>query len=167
MAMDRFLATVDRLADASDPFLLTADIDSFSKISTESRQLIEIIDIRDELDIVKSVLAAQKKVLKQLREIIRSQGRNLTSGSHGVKNPSSVNVDVDSGRASGDTAFKSVGVVDDAIRIVEDNLNRVEEMDNSATRVHTEVSIIEMGLLRKQDEIEVLTHMPAQTTSRV
>ncbi|KAK0643778.1 hypothetical protein B0T16DRAFT_188724 [Cercophora newfieldiana] len=136
VAMEKFLSSVDNLAKAKDPFLLTEEIDSFSKISTESKRLVEIIDIRDELDIIKSVLTTQKKVLKQLRDTIRSEGRSSTSENPDGKYSPESKSDVKSNKAYGDTAFRNTVAVEDALWIVDDNLTRVKEMDDSATRVH-------------------------------
>jgi hypothetical protein len=166
VAMDEFLATVDKLAKAPDPFELTADIDSFSKISRESKQLIEIIDIRDELDIIKSVLTTQKRVLKQLRDVIRSQGKAPTLDNGEAIKTVVKTIDMNSGKAAGDTAFKSTVVVEDAIRIVEDNLLRVDEMDGSATRVHAEVSI-HTNMARWRKWVCLLTPMIAQAAPGV
>lgn len=139
--MERFLVSVDNLAKAKDPFLLTEEIDSFSKISTESKRLVEIIDIRDELDIIKSVLTTQKKVLKQLRDAVRSEGRTSTSENPDGRYPSEVKSDFKTSKAYGDTAFRNLVAVEDALWIVDDNLTRVKEMDDSATRVHDSVSL--------------------------
>ncbi|KAK5654263.1 hypothetical protein OQA88_7438 [Cercophora sp. LCS_1] len=143
VAMEKFLRSVDNLAKAKDPFLLTEEIDSFSKISTESNRLVEIIDIRDELDIIKSVLTTQKKVLKQLRDAVRSEERASSSSTSSTSenpdakcSPSEVKSDVKASKAYGDTAFRNLVAVEDALWIVDDNLTRVKEMDDSATRVH-------------------------------
>lgn len=146
VAMEKFLCSVDNLATAKDPFLLTEEIDSFSKISTESNRLVEIIDIRDELDIIKSVLTTQKKVLKQLRDSIRSEGRASTSENPDGKYSSEVRSDVKSSKAYGDTASRNLVAVEDALWIVDDNLTRVKEMDDSATRVHDSVSLYAIKL---------------------
>ena len=137
--MEKFLDTVDRLAAAENPFALTSDIDSFSKISKESRQLVEIIDIQDELDIIKSVLTTQKKVLKQLRDILRPDGASTTSGSLGTTETSAAVSLLNTGGSTSSTAFRNSREVEEAIRLVEDNLLRVDEMNNSAKRVHDEV----------------------------
>jgi hypothetical protein len=105
--MEEFPATVKKLANSPEPLHLTADIDTFSQISRESTQLIEIIDIRDELEIIRSVLTAQKKVLKQLRDVIRSQGRGSTfDDTEKVKTVVKM-IDSSSGKAAGDTALQA------------------------------------------------------------
>lgn len=135
--METFLATVKRLADAPDPFKLTGDIDSFSKVSDETKQLVEIVDIQDELDIIKLVLTAQKKVLEQLRGVVSTPDRqHLTAAnSREAKPPRPATKGSDSEKTPGNTAFKTARAVDQALRIVKDNIARVEEMSNSARRI--------------------------------
>ena len=135
VAMEAFLDTVDRLQAAPDPFKLTRDIDSFSRISDESRQLVEIVDIQDELEIIKSVLNTQKKVLEQLRGVLGPDRPHSTAANaRGANVPTPVDAS-DSTRSSSSTAFKSSRVADQALRIVKDNIARVEEMSNSARRI--------------------------------
>lgn len=165
VTMKRLLKTVDKLANADNPFSLTAEIDSFSRISIESRQLVEIIDIQDELNIIKSVLQTQKEVLKDLQNRIRPQDNKgqPTGGGSGVDNRSvgretdrdtpastsgkgSQNRDRDGGNRERQSAvvtvLKSTRVIDESIRIVEDNIHRVKEMNESAKRVQAEVSTV-------------------------
>ncbi|KAK4194328.1 hypothetical protein QBC40DRAFT_188426 [Triangularia verruculosa] len=135
--MKRLLKTVDKLANAKDPFKYTSDIDSFSRISDESRQLVEIIDIQDELGIIKSILTTQLKVLEEFQGHIRPRKRSGGSKEH-------YDEDEDQGtradkRSHHGTGLKNARVVDEAIRIVEDNLIRVSEMDESAKRVEAEL----------------------------
>jgi hypothetical protein len=141
--MENFLDTVDRLAKAEDPFSLTAEIDSFSRISVESRQLVEIIDIKDELNIIKSILTTQQTVLEQFQNLVGSHGDAKDS-----RNPTDVQDAKDaknekttgSAKRHGSTGFNSVKAIDESIRTVKDNLLRVSEMNESAQRVHDEVS---------------------------
>ena len=164
VTMKRLLKTVDKLANADNPFSLTAEIDSFSRISIESRQLVEIIDIQDELNIIKSVLQTQKEVLKDLQNRIRPQdNKGQATGGSGVDNRSvgqetdrdspastsgkgSQNRDRDGGNRERQSAvvtvLKSTRVIDESIRIVEDNIHRVKEMNESAKRVQAEVSTV-------------------------
>ena len=164
VTMKRLLKTVDKLANADNPFSLTAEIDSFSRISIESRQLVEIIDIQDELNIIKSVLQTQKEVLKDLQNRIRPQdNKGQATGGSGVDNRSvgqetdrdspastsgkgSQNRDRDGGNRERQsavvTALKSTRVIDESIRIVEDNIHRVKEMNESAKRIQAEVSTV-------------------------
>ncbi|KAM7187525.1 hypothetical protein V8F33_011172 [Rhypophila sp. PSN 637] len=188
ITMKRLLKTVDKLADAPDPFALTAEIDSFSRISEESKQLVEIIDIQDELGIIKSVLTTQREVLKELRNHIAqtthshgtvtpqttsaahtaaiaaamgSPGLGISPGGDGTQfNPmsppagmwnSTPSVSPFNGLATpnsaapgmgehhGSTVLKSTRVVDDAIRVVEDHILRVKEMNESAKRVQADL----------------------------
>ncbi|KAK4445379.1 hypothetical protein QBC34DRAFT_164894 [Podospora aff. communis PSN243] len=129
VAMDEFLKSMKKLADAPDPFQLAEEIDSFSKVTRQTTQLIEIIDIRDELDIIRSVLSAQKRVLEQLWDIIRAQPRA----------PTARTADTSTDTTLGGTAFKTMVGVENAINTVGDNLLRVEEMDAMAIRVHVEL----------------------------
>lgn len=137
VAMESFLETVDRLAKAKDPFKLTADIDSFSKVSKETKQLVEIVDIQDELDIIKLVLTAQKRVLEQLRGVVSSPDRShpTEANAREAKPQRPAGEASDSEKTPGNTAFKSARAVDQALRIVKDNIARVEEMTNSAKRI--------------------------------
>ncbi|KAM7219083.1 hypothetical protein V8F06_005521 [Rhypophila decipiens] len=140
ITMKRLLKTVDKLADAPDPFALTAEIDSFSRISEESKQLVEIIDIQDELGIIKSVLTTQREVLKELRNHIAT-----TTHSHGTVTPQTASaahtaaIAAAMGKHHGSTVLKSTRVVDDAIRVVEDHILRVKEMNESAKRVQADL----------------------------
>jgi len=142
VAMESFLEAVDRLAAAKDPFKLTNDIDSFSKVSNETRQLVEIVDIQDELDIIKSVLTTQKKVLEQLKGVVSSPDRPHPSADNPRESkPPRPAVEASApGKTPGNTAFKSARAVDQALRIVKDNIARVEEMTNSAKRIPDGVS---------------------------
>ncbi|KAK0673165.1 hypothetical protein QBC41DRAFT_352872 [Cercophora samala] len=135
--MKKLLRTVDKLANAKDPFKYTSDIDSFSRISDESRQLVEIIDIQDELGIIKSILTTQLKVLEEFQGLIRPRKR-----SGGSKEQDDGDGDQHAGankKSHHGTGLKNARVVDEAVRIVEDNLIRVQEMDESAKRVEAEL----------------------------
>ncbi|KAK0713751.1 hypothetical protein B0T26DRAFT_873806 [Lasiosphaeria miniovina] len=122
--MKTLLDTVKKLAKAKDPFKLTADIDSFSKISKEMYQLVEIIDIQDELAIINSVLAIQRSVLKDLRDHFCSEDKPKT--------------DPESNRPPSTVAITK-GVVDESIRIVDENIRGAKEMTESARRVHQDL----------------------------
>ncbi|KAK4677382.1 hypothetical protein QC764_405710 [Podospora pseudoanserina] len=135
--MKKLLKTVDKLANAKDPFKYTSDIDSFSRISDESRQLVEIIDIQDELGIIKSILTTQLKVLEEFQGHLRPRKRSGGTKEH-YDEDGDQHDEVHKKSHHG-TGLKNARVVDEAIRIVEDNLIRVQEMDESAKRVEAEL----------------------------
>lgn len=218
--MKRLLKTVDKLAAAPDPFALTAEIDSFSRISVESKQLVEIIDIQDELGIIKSVLTTQREVLKELRNHIAhaahshgaSTPQTTVSAAHtaaiaaaamsspglGISpvggdgqfnpmsppammgnstpvspfNPGLPMATPASGVAPsvveqhGTTVLKSTRVVDDAIRVVEDHILRVKEMNESAKRVQADVCAPSSGAKKGDIELTKLKY-PVEATPRV
>ncbi|GAB1309927.1 Ankyrin repeat protein [Madurella fahalii] len=140
VTMKKLLKTIDKLAYADDPFALTAEIDSFSRISVESAQLVEIIDIRDELNIIKSILTTQEKVLKEFQALIGSDEKATSSGDQAISRSKDARSKPDgTWREQPTTVFNSSRFVDEAIRIVEDNLNRVMEMNESAERVEAEL----------------------------
>lgn len=140
--MKKLLKTIDKLAYADDPFALTGEIDSFSRISVESAQLVEITDIRDELNIIKSVLATQGKVLNEFQALIGSDKKAASSGDQVLPRSKGTRFEADGtrGEQQHTTVLNSSRVVDETIRIVDDNLNRVIEMNESAERVEAEVS---------------------------
>lgn len=137
VAMKDFVETVDRLAQAKDPFKLTADIDSFSKVSDETRLLVEILDIQDELDIIKSVFSKQEKVLEQLRCIVVGPDPQRSAAANPLEPtlPHPAVDELDLKKTRRNTAFKSASAVDQALHIVRDNIARVEGMTNSAKRI--------------------------------
>ncbi|KAK1831011.1 hypothetical protein QBC39DRAFT_284169, partial [Podospora conica] len=104
LAMKSFLEKVTALSKATDPFRFTAEIDSFSYVFEETRLLVKIGDVQDELHTIKSVLITQKTVLDELKDVV-----------------------------------KNTGAFNQAERIVNDGIARVDSLINSTMRMPEEV----------------------------
>jgi len=94
-------------------------IDTFSQVTDETNRLVEIMDIQDELKIVESVLMTQKKVLQMLEKQIRMSKKGSS------------------------TALRETGAgicVAEALKVVDDQIKSVSEMETSAQRVQEDVS---------------------------
>ncbi|KAK0704602.1 hypothetical protein B0H67DRAFT_557373 [Lasiosphaeris hirsuta] len=130
IAMQEFFRVVKKLAEATNPFAHTEHINSFSRVSVESEQLVEINDIQDELRIIFSILAMQMKVLKELRNHIRPQKKTEDAVAQ-------IGCSEEDSLGSGHHAalFR---IVDESIQIVDDNIEKVKEMNESAERVESE-----------------------------
>jgi hypothetical protein len=140
--MDDLLKIVDALADAADPFSMTKEIGSFSRISIESRKLVEINDIQDELNTIKSILSTQEFVLEEFQKLIQPRDKtaesDTTTGTQASQPVLERRTTGSSGR-NGSTALKSCRAVTESIQTVKNDLLKVGEMSDSAGRVKDEV----------------------------
>ncbi|KAK0716273.1 hypothetical protein B0H67DRAFT_260560 [Lasiosphaeris hirsuta] len=118
---------LERKEQGEETSMSTRDYtDTFSRITTETNRLVEIMDIQDELNIVDSVLLTQETVLESLVEHIKDV---VTSNSS---------------KTSGDgsktkTALDYPTHIQEAIQIVKQNRRSVADMVTSAKRVQDDL----------------------------
>jgi len=125
-----------RLLDALGSAALShgKTIDTFSQITEETTRLVEIMDIQDELGIVDSVLKTQKMVLQNLGQEIQKRASGNEKKAKFQKASLSEQIEDSTHTTLGDSSH-----IQEAIRIVDDNINSVDEMTKSAKRVQDDV----------------------------
>jgi len=155
---NKYKDLVQRLKELG-PLISTSNklIDGFSQITRETNRLVEIMDIQDELGIVDSVLATQKDVLQKLLQQIHKKGRGDRKAKTQKGDGSATAKD-----AIQTAALRDPARIQEAVRIVEDNIRAVAEMIGSAKRVQDDVGRAFWGKHTAADESHT-----AQTTTRL
>lgn len=117
---------LERKERGEDTSVSTRDYtDIFSRITTETNRLVEIMDIQDELNIVDSVLLAQKTVLERLVQPVNDTTENDEKGGPAVKTK--------------ETALGASTRIHETIQIVKQNRSSVADMIKSAKRVQDDL----------------------------
>ena len=142
-----------------DPADRSKKIEELFRLTEETKLLTEIMDIQDELNIVRSILTQQKDVLDKLVRIIhrpeddgasahtasqRSDGSSMGKKSVQFADP-------EQGPQAGTqlTVLKNKGLVEVCVGVVEDNLRVVREMTTYARNVQSELNHL-LDLKQKQ-----------------
>ncbi|KAK3362425.1 hypothetical protein B0T25DRAFT_6339 [Lasiosphaeria hispida] len=101
-------------------------IDTFSQVTNETKRLVEIMDVQDELSIVDSVLVTQKNVLQML---IQQMHKRSDSDKKSKQKIDAIML----------SALRDSSRIQEAIRVVENNISSVAEMISSAKRVQEDL----------------------------
>ncbi|KAK0730919.1 hypothetical protein B0H67DRAFT_475130 [Lasiosphaeris hirsuta] len=104
-------------------------IDTFSQVTNETKRLVEIMDIQDELSIVDSVLVTQKNVLQMLIQQMHKRSDSDKKSKQKID-------------ATMLSALRDSSRIQEAIRVVENNISSVAEMIGSAKRVQEDVTLL-------------------------